>query len=78
VDAAQFFHEISGFPTPWEKFFEWDYENRIRAFHPDNRFRAEARLQLLADDFLELNELLIAYFRFLAIGEFVVRPELRS
>ena len=24
VDAARFFDEISGFPTPWERFFEWD------------------------------------------------------
>jgi hypothetical protein len=78
ADAGRFFDQISGFPTPWEKFFEWDYENRIRVFHPDNRFGAEARPQLLADDFLELNELLIAYFRYLAVGEFVVRPELRG
>lgn len=69
-DASDHFDEIAGFETPWVKFFEEDYENRIRAIHPDNRFGAEARPQFLADDFYELNELLIPYFRYLVTGEF--------
>ena len=69
-DASNYFDEIAGFQTPWEKFFEEDYENRIRAFHPDNRFGPEARPQFLADDFYELNELLIPYFRYLVTGTF--------
>jgi len=70
-DASDYFNEIAGFETPWEKFFEEDYENRIRAIHPDNRFGAEARPQFQADDFYELNELLVPYFRYLVAGEFV-------
>jgi hypothetical protein len=56
---------------------EDDYENRIRAIHPDNRFGAEARPQFLADDFLELNEMLVPFYRFLASGEFVLPERLR-
>lgn len=70
-DAADHFDEIAGFETPWENFFEDDYENRIRAIHLDNRFGPEARPQFLADDFYELNELLIPYFRYLVTGEFI-------
>lgn len=68
ADASAYFDEITGDENVWEKFFEDDYENRIRVIHPDNRFGAEARPQLLADDFLELNDLLIPYFRFLVTG----------
>jgi hypothetical protein len=64
-DAAKYFEKISGYNTEWEKFFEDDYQNRIRAIHPDNRFGAEARPQFLADDFLELNDILIPLFQFL-------------
>jgi hypothetical protein len=64
-DAARYFEEIFGHTTPWEKFFEEDYENRIRAIHPDNRFGPEARPQFLADDFYELNDMLIPFFQFL-------------
>lgn len=64
-DAAKYFEKISGYNTEWEKFFEDDYENRIRAIHPENRFGAEARPQFLADDFLELNDMLIPLFHFL-------------
>lgn len=70
-DASDHFDEIAGFETPWEKFFEEDYENRIRALHPDNRFGAEARPQFLADDFYELNHLLVPYFAYLVTGVFV-------
>ena len=72
-DASDYFNKIIGFETPWEKFFEEDYENRIRAIHPDNRFCAESRPQFLADDFLELNDLLIPYFMFLVSGTFLNR-----
>jgi hypothetical protein len=65
ADAARYFEEISGYGADWEKFFEDDYENRIRAIHPDNRFGAEARPQFLADDFVELNDMLIPLFQFL-------------
>jgi hypothetical protein len=61
-DASNHFNAIAGYETPWEKFFEDDYENRIRFIHPDNRFGAEVRPQLLADDYLELNDVLILYF----------------
>lgn len=61
-DAAKYFEKLSGFGTEWDKFFEVDYENRIRAIHPDNRFGAEAIPQFLADDFLELNDMLIPFF----------------
>ncbi|HET6144498.1 MAG TPA: hypothetical protein VFE02_13400 [Candidatus Acidoferrales bacterium] len=37
ADAARYFDQVSGWKTEWEKFFEDDYENRIRAFHPSNR-----------------------------------------
>jgi len=36
-DAARYFEKLSGYQTEWDKFFEDDYENRIRAIHPDNR-----------------------------------------
>ena len=68
ADASAYFDEVTGDENVWEKFFEDDYENRIRVIHPDNRFGAEARPQLLADDFLELNDMLIPYFRFLVTG----------
>ena len=64
-DAARYFERISGLGADWEKFFEYDYENRIRAIHPHNRFGAEAIPQFLADDFLELNDLLIPLYRHL-------------
>jgi hypothetical protein len=70
-DASDHFNQIAGFETPWEKFFEEDYENRICAIHPDNRFGAEARPQFLADDFYELNDLLVPYFGYLVTGQFV-------
>lgn len=68
-DAAKYFEEISGYKTEWDKFFEDDYENRIRAIHPDNRFGAEAIAQFLADDFLELNDMMIPFFYFF-VSEF--------
>ena len=68
ADASAYFDEVTGDENVWEKFFEDDYENRIRVIHPENRFGAEARPQLLADDFLELNDMLIPYFRFLVTG----------
>jgi hypothetical protein len=70
-DASTYFDTVVGFHTPWEKFFEEDYESRIRAIHPDNRFGAEARPQFLADDFYELRHLLIPYFGYLITGIFV-------
>ena len=76
-DAARYFDSIAGWETPWDKFFEQDYENRIRAIHPHNRFGAEARPQLIADDFLELNEMLVAFYRFLVSGEFSLPKALR-
>jgi hypothetical protein len=63
-DAARYFEKISGYGTEWEKFFEDEYENRIRAIHPDNRFGAEAIPQFESDDFYELNEMLIPLFYF--------------
>jgi hypothetical protein len=69
ADAATYFEEISGYKTEWEKFFEDDYKNRIRALHPDNRFGAEAIPQFLADDFLELNAVLIQFFYFIVSEE---------
>lgn len=48
--------------------FEDDYSNRIRAIHPDNRFRAEARPQFLADDFCELRHLVVELFHALITG----------
>jgi hypothetical protein len=65
ADAARYFENLSGVGSHWEKFFEDDYENRIRAIHPDNRFGAESIPQFLADDFLELNDELIPLFRYL-------------
>lgn len=69
-EASIHFNTIAGYETPWEKFFEDDYENRIRFIHPDNRFGAEVRPQLLADDYLELNDVLIPYFKYLITGRF--------
>lgn len=70
-DASAHFNTIAGYETPWDKFFEDDYENRIRFMHPDNRFGAEIRPQLLADDYLELNDVLIPYFTYLLTGVYV-------
>jgi hypothetical protein len=70
-DASAYFNTVVGFETPWEKFFEEDYSNRIRAIHPDNRFGPEVRPWLIADDFYELRELLIPYFGYLVTGVFV-------
>ncbi len=67
-DAARYFEKISGYGAYWEKFFEDDYENRIRAIHPDNRFGAEVIPQFQADDFYELNEMLILLFYFFVTG----------
>jgi len=64
-DAAKYFQDISGLGMHWEKFFEDDYENRIRAIHPDNRFGAESIPQFLAHDFLELNDDLFPLYRHL-------------
>jgi hypothetical protein len=63
-DAAKYFEKVSGFDTEWERFFEDDYDNRVRAIHPDNRFGAEAIPQFLADDFYELNDVMIPFFYF--------------
>jgi hypothetical protein len=48
--------------------FEDDHYNRIRVIHPENRFGAEARPQLLADDFYELRHLVVELFHFLVTG----------
>jgi hypothetical protein len=65
-DAARYFERIpGGFGAHWEHFFEEDYEKRIRAIHPGNRFGAEAIPQFLADDFYELNEMLVPLFEYL-------------
>jgi hypothetical protein len=69
-DAAAYFDKVTGDENVWERFFEDDYENRIRAIHPDNRFGAEARPQFLAGDFLDLNDMLIPYFRVLVTGSY--------
>src|SRR6266481_1034467 len=66
-DAAKYFEEISGYKTEWDKFFEDDYENRIRAIHPHSRLGAEAIPQFLADDFLELNDMLVPFFDFFVL-----------
>jgi hypothetical protein len=62
ADAARYFERITGYETDWDKFFENDYDNRIRAIHPDNRFGAEAIPQLTADDFFELYDELVPLF----------------
>lgn len=63
-DAARYFEEISGYETEWERFFEDDYDNRIRAIHPDNRFGAEAIPQFSTEDFYDLSGTLTEFFRF--------------
>jgi len=68
-DAAQYFEQISGYETDWERFFEYDYDNRIRAIHPDNRFGAEAIPQFDAEDFIDLSGTLTEFFRFF-VSEF--------
>jgi hypothetical protein len=67
-DAARYFDEWLGDETEWEKFFENDYENRIRAIHPANRVGAESIPQFMADDFYELNDLLIPFFHSLILA----------
>ena len=66
-DAAKYVEQISGYNLEWEKFFEDDYENRIRSIHPDNRFGAEARPHFDADDFAELNDMLIPMFEYIVL-----------
>jgi len=61
-DAARYFEKMSGYGAEWEKFFETDYENRIQAIHPANRFGVEAIPPFLADDFLELSASLIPLY----------------
>lgn len=67
-DAANYVDKILGYETPWEKFFERDYDNRISVIHPDNRFGAEIRPSLLADDFEDLNEELIPLFQYIVLN----------
>jgi hypothetical protein len=67
-DAARYFDEWLGDETEWEKFFEDDYENRIRAIHPANRLEAESIPQFMADDFYDLNDLLIPFFHSLVLA----------
>lgn len=51
-----------------DSLFKYDYENRIRLIHPDSKFGAEARPQLLADDFYELRHVVIELFHLLVTG----------
>jgi len=67
-DTAKYFEKISGYDAEWEKFFEDDYDNRIRAIHPDNRFGAEAIPEFRVDDFLELNDMMVSFFYFFVSG----------
>lgn len=70
-DAASYVYKAYGIAdedAAWEKFFEYDYENRIRFNHPNNRFGAEARPYGLADDIHELNDNLIDLLFFLLTG----------
>jgi hypothetical protein len=67
-DAASFVYDAYGVEGAWEKFFEEDYETRIRFNHPDNRYGAEARPWATADGFYELNENLVDLYYFLATG----------
>jgi hypothetical protein len=67
-DAASYVYQAYGIANEdaaWERFFEYDYENRIRFNHPNNRFGAEARPFGLADDIHELNDNLIDLLFFL-------------
>jgi hypothetical protein len=66
-DAVKYFEQMSEEQTNWDRFFEDDYENRIRAIHPANRFGAEAIPQYLADDFLELYDSLIPLFEHIVL-----------
>jgi hypothetical protein len=68
ADAANYVDKIFGHETPWDKFFEHDYYNRISVIHPDNRHGAEARPSLLADDFLDLNDSLIPLFQHIVLN----------
>ena len=68
-DAAKYVSENLGIWEDAEKYFEEDYENRIRFIHPLSRFGAEARPWLIADDFYELRDALIMLYRFLLTGQ---------
>jgi hypothetical protein len=68
ADAANCVDNVFGYETPWEKFFEFDYYNRISVIHPDNRFGTEVRPSLLADDFEDLNEELIPLFQHIVLN----------
>ena len=63
-DAARYVDKISGHETECKKFFEEHYDNRIQSIHPENRYGAEAVPPLLADDFLDLYDLMIPLFYF--------------
>jgi hypothetical protein len=67
-DAANYVAQIDGYEESWEKFFERDYYNRISAIHPDNRYGAEARPTLCADDFLDLYDELIPLFQYIVLN----------
>lgn len=67
-DAANYVDKIFGHEASFDKFFEGDYYNRIAVIHPDNRYGAETRPSLLADDFLDLNDSLIPLFQHIALN----------
>jgi len=67
-DAADFVDQIFGIESPWENFFEFDYYSRIETIHPVNRYSSQARPQLLADDFYNLNDTLIDLYYFFTTG----------
>jgi hypothetical protein len=64
-DAARYISDNLFIWKDAERYFEDDYENRIRFIHPLSRFGAEARPWLIADDFYELRDALIMLYYFL-------------
>jgi hypothetical protein len=66
-DASDYVASLYGLSVE-DSLFENDHYNRIRTIHPDNRFGAEARPQLQAEDFYELRHTIIELFHHLVTG----------
>ena len=68
-DAGEFLHVTFPNNSPGMRFFEEYYDDRNKAFHPENRFGTFAFPPLLAGDFYGLRAGLISMFQFLITRE---------
>jgi hypothetical protein len=69
LDAGEFLFLAFPNEVPGMRFFEEYYEDRIKTFHPENRFGAFAFPPMTASDAYGLRAALIAMFQFLITKE---------